>query len=301
MLKGIPKNFFLIVLLSLIGCARQNPRLLIINADDVGMSSEVNNATIDGVEAGVISSASVMVSAPAFKEMVSFIKEHPEISWGVHLTLTSEWSNYRWGPISNKEEVKSLIDEEGFFWRTSSLVSRHVVTTEAEQELRNQIQHALDLGIPVSHLDSHMYSLFGRPDLFKLYLKLSTEFEIPVLLFNKSSLTHLEERISSRSWQQTIKDSKFPIINFYDGKNYTVSPRSKEAYLSKLLAVLPAGVSLVALHPAKNSKRLTKIFRDAHRRVFDARIVRSAKVKKLLSKEKITLTNWNYIHAAHVD
>src|SRR6185295_2307480 len=98
-------------------------RLLVIHADDFGMSHSVNRATIEAFENNWITSSSVMVTCPWFPEMVSFARRRPEVCLGVHFTLNSEWTTFRWGPVSRPETVRTLLDEDGYL----PLLETHVI------------------------------------------------------------------------------------------------------------------------------------------------------------------------------
>jgi len=131
-------------------------RLLVIHADDFGMNHSVNRAISEALEKGWVTSASIMVPCPWFPEVVRFAATHPQMDLGVHQTLDSEWHDFRWGPVSPRDKVPSLLDDDGYFPPDRDDVARNAEPAEVESELRAQIDRALKMGIHVTHLDSHM-------------------------------------------------------------------------------------------------------------------------------------------------
>ncbi len=115
--------------------------ILIIHADDVGMCRSVNMATFSAFEVGMIKCGSIMVPCPWFQEVAAYCRENPDADLGIHLTLTSEWKYYRWGPVASKDKVPSLIDEEGFLWRSSQQVQENAKAEEVEFAIVQSINH----------------------------------------------------------------------------------------------------------------------------------------------------------------
>jgi len=160
----------------------KNAKLLIIHADDAGVSHSENMATIAAFENKSITSASVMASCPWFPEIAEYAKKHSDLDFGIHITLTSEWKNYKWDAVLPSNIVPSLIDKNKYFYPSEADVSKHANPNEVEKEARAQIKRAILFGINPTHLDSHMGSIFQTPNLFKVYLKLGREFKLPVFI-----------------------------------------------------------------------------------------------------------------------
>src|SRR5438477_9497215 len=154
-------------------------KLLIVHADDVGVTHSVNAATITALDTGLVNSASIMVPCPWFPEIADYAKSHAHVDFGLHLTLTSERVYYRWGPVVSKDMVPSLVDENGYFhhdWTPSTKINPQ----EVELELRAQIDRAYAMGIHPSHLDSHQYRLISSgKDLFEVFLRVAHAYKLP--------------------------------------------------------------------------------------------------------------------------
>jgi chitin disaccharide deacetylase len=172
-----------------LGFAR-DAKLVIIHADDVGMTHSVNAATIKSLDTGLVNSASIMVPCPWFPEIADYAKSHPDIDFGLHLTLTSERVYYRWGPVARKNSVPSLIDASGYFfhdWSPETLPSAHpairIDPQDAKRELHAQIDRAYAMGIRPTHLDSHQYRLIiNGKDLFNVFLQVAHSYKLPMFV-----------------------------------------------------------------------------------------------------------------------
>ena len=171
-----------ILLIPFTAATQPKDKLLIIHADDAGVSHSTNAAIIAAFEKKVITSAAMMVPCPWFPEIAAYAKAHPELDWGIHITLTAEWKNYKWGGVSSSNEIPSLLDKDGYFYASVEEFTKHAKPEEVKKEVRAQIRKAMAAGIKLSHLDTHMGSLFGSPEMVKIYQELGKEFNLPVMI-----------------------------------------------------------------------------------------------------------------------
>ena len=161
-------------------------RVVVIHCDDIGMCHASNEGAFEALAEGPASCGSVMVPCPWFREAADHARAHPELDLGVHLTLNAEWEGYRWPPVAGAARVPSLVDEQGCLPRTSAEVASNAKPEDVESELRAQIDCALEAGIDVTHLDSHMGTVFFPP-FGEIYARLADEYKLPVFAVHPSS------------------------------------------------------------------------------------------------------------------
>ncbi|WKN30389.1 polysaccharide deacetylase family protein [Porifericola rhodea] len=157
-------------------------KLLIMHVDDAGMSYDSNQGAIQAMEKGIANSVSIMMPCPWAASFVKYVKNNPATDAGLHLTLTSEWKDYRWHPLCGIPQVPGLVDEEGAMWHTVEQVAQHASPDEVEQEIRQQVERALRLGYRPTHLDSHMGTLFATEEFLQRYIRVGVAYDIPVML-----------------------------------------------------------------------------------------------------------------------
>ena len=277
-------------------------RYVIIHADDAGMSHSVNLATIEAMEKGCVSSASIMVPCPWFPEIAAYSKEHPEKDFGLHLTLNSEWKIYRWGPVSPREKVPGLVDKDGFLHRDVAAVVANATANEVEIELRAQIERARQFGVPFTHLDTHMGALVSRPDFVDVYVKLGIEFNVPVLFVRdaqKSDLTlKAYPALAERAAELTLAldARRLPMLDslapFYGGETHEMR---KESYL-KVLRELKPGVTEIIIHCGIDNAELKAITNSSANRDSDRRIFTEADVMDEIKRLGIEVISWKQFH-----
>jgi predicted glycoside hydrolase/deacetylase ChbG (UPF0249 family) len=150
---------------------------LVIRTDDAGMSHSVNMALERLIATGLPISVSVMFPTPWYQETVEILKRHPEVSVGIHLTLNSEWKNYRWGPVLGRTAVPSLVDADGYFFPSSAdLYQNNPDLREVEKELRAQIERARQSGLKIDYVDYHMGTVLRKPEFRDIAERLAKEF-----------------------------------------------------------------------------------------------------------------------------
>ncbi|MBK6336360.1 MAG: polysaccharide deacetylase family protein [Betaproteobacteria bacterium] len=156
-------------------------RVVIVHVDDVGMCHGANVAFLELARSGGVTCGSVMVPCPWFREIADAAAADRTLDLGVHLTLTSEWPHYRWGPLTTVSRASGLVDEQGYFPRNCLELRPRLVVEAAEVEFRAQIDRALAAGIDVTHLDTHMGAAVV-PELVDVYVRLGREYRLPVVL-----------------------------------------------------------------------------------------------------------------------
>ncbi|NQV42502.1 MAG: ChbG/HpnK family deacetylase [Candidatus Marinimicrobia bacterium] len=173
------KNIVLILgVLTLITCSvRQENIRYLIRLDDMGMCHSVNMAIEQVAETGMPFSTSVMFACPWYEEAVEILKQHPQVSVGIHLTLNAEWAGYRWGPILGPEAVPSLVDSVGtFFPSRTKLFENDPDVGEITRELRAQIERAINTGLKIDYVDYHMGAAVQTLELRQIVESLAAEY-----------------------------------------------------------------------------------------------------------------------------
>ena len=162
--------------------------MLIIHADDAGMSHSVNVATIEAMEKGIVTSASILVPCPWLGEFAAYARKHPERDFGVHLTLTSEFDVYRWGPVAPARPGGEPGRRQGLpLARQRAGRSARQVERSRDRVAGADRACARHFGVPLSHLDTHMGTLLSRPDLLELYVNLGIEYQLPIMFTRQAN------------------------------------------------------------------------------------------------------------------
>ena len=289
-------------------------RYLIINADDFGMCRGANLAVMELLKnpKSALTSSTIMTPCAWAPEACRFAAENPQLAIGVHLTLTSEWGNYRWAPV-NTQNTDSLRDEEGFMWRESDQVEEHVDIDEVEGEIRAQIERAKKLGlVNPSHLDNHMGSLYGietgRFELLQLTLSLAGEYGLPFRMPGNVTDDMLGNSMLDINVDKSVIEMVFgKIVDFAKANNVAIpdylipnewgGPQDKSyenfrEYLYDLYANIPNGITETYLHPSLETDDLKGTTGAWERRVWEYKIMNDPQTKQHIEAHGIKLINY---------
>lgn len=272
-------------------------KVLMLHADDAGMSPEANEAIIEILKNGHIQSAAVMAPCPSFEDFIDWAKANPSVDVGMHLTHTSEWKTYRWGPVSDPEKVPGLIDPDGMFWHEVPGVVQHASAEEVEIEIRAQIDAAIALGWNPTHMDTHMGTLYGSPDYVAVFTKVAEEYGIPANIINLSN-PEVVDRFRQIGYPITdevialAKNYKLPKLD-----NFTSVPKGKtyeevRENFFQLVKSLDAGLTEIIFHPSTETENVKTITNSWQQRVWEAQLFTDPIVKKFFEDEGIEFTNW---------
>lgn len=272
-------------------------KVLLLHADDAGMSPEANEAIAKYLEEGHIQSAAVMAPCPSAEDFIEWAKAQPSADIGMHLTHTSEWKTYRWGPVADLLKVPGLIDQEGKLWPEVPDVVQHASAEEVEIEIRAQIEKAIALGWNPTHIDTHMGTLYGSPKYVEVFIKVAEEYNIPanIIDFSDTLVVEYYRKAGYPITKEVIAmaaEYKLPKLD-----NFTSVPKGstyeevRENFF-QLVNSLNAGLTEIIFHPSTETENIKTITNSWQQRVWEAQLFADPEVKKFFTDEGIVLTDW---------
>jgi predicted glycoside hydrolase/deacetylase ChbG (UPF0249 family) len=286
-------------------------KVLILHVDDVGMSYDSNEGAITAMTKGVATSCSVMMPCSWVPAYIHYWKEHPKTDAGLHLTLTSEWKEYRWGPLMGKAAVPGLVDSEGDLWPTVEDVVKHASADEVYNEIKAQLDRARTMGFEPTHLDSHMGTLFGSPAFMQKYVQLGIENRIPVMmpaghatLITAQMHMPADEMDQIRAVGKMLWNAGLPVLDDLHNETYNWDvpadakndDKKLQAWKTKkyvdALKTLKAGVTMMIMHCTAPTEVFVHISDSGPVRKGDLLVMTDPTFKKALQDEHIILTTW---------
>jgi len=308
-------------------------KVLILHVDDAGMSHESDEGVEMAIGQGVSTSTSVMMPCPWVPEIIKYIKEHPTTDAGLHLTLTSEWDNYRWGPLAGKAAVPGLVDQQGDLYHSVEAVYFHATPDEIDKEIRAQLDRAQSMGFKPTHLDSHMGTLFAKEGFLQKYLQLGIEKQIPVMFPGGDDLFYRSEakaaKIAELKSQGKYKEGMdipedpalgkakeigemlwkngLPVLDdlhnsSYDWNMPDVDNKSDaeiqkwytDHYIESFGRLSP-GLTMVIMHCTMPSANFKYICKEGNKRKGDLLAMMDPRLKEYLQKNGFILTTWREV------
>jgi predicted glycoside hydrolase/deacetylase ChbG (UPF0249 family) len=270
--------------------------VILPHVDDVGMSHPSNQGAIESVERGIATSWSVMMPCSWVSEIGEYLRAHPDVDSGLHLTLTAEWRHYRWGPLSGAASVPGLVDDEGCLWRSVPQVVQHASAEEVDREIRAQVARAQRMGLPITHLDSHMGTLFARPDYFERYVRLGIELGIPILIPSGRGVytrrEHQEEARQLAPFVAQVWNGGLPVIDDVHTSSGDWPADQKTERLVELLKTLRPGITEIIFHASKPTDEFPLITSSSESRRGDLQALTDPRVRDVLRERGIQLTTW---------
>lgn len=282
-------------------------KVFVLHIDDAGMSYEANRGTIRATEEGIANSTSVMMPCSWVPQFMTYVKQHPTLDAGVHLTLTSEWDNYRWSPLAGKATVPGLHDGQGAFWHSVAQVVEHASADEVEAEMRVQIARFRAFGVEPTHLDSHMGTLF-QPKFLERYVKVGISERIPIL-FPGGHATLIKQTTKMEAGQQQLIqvigqqlwNAGLPVFDDLDGTSYGWAPENATVSDTELQKIktdrfidlfnrAQPGLTYIIMHCADATPGFDQISSSGPTRRGDMLAMMDPRLKQYIQQQGIILT-----------
>jgi chitin disaccharide deacetylase len=271
-------------------------RLVILHTDDVGMCHASVQAFIDLWEFGGISSGAIMMPCPWAKVAADYCRNHPGVDMGVHATITAEWDSYRWSPLSTLEAVTGLMDADGFMWRSSEETQTNATPEAVEAELQLQVRKALEWGVDVTHVDTHMGTVI-HPKYIQTYIQVAIQARVPVMLPRNDSTGFVHMGMDPESADgfaaliAQLEEQGLPLV---DGLAMMPldQPVGQMEIAKKMLRELPAGVTHFLFHPSIDTPELRAIAPDWPSRVANYQTFMSPELKDFIKNEGIQVIGY---------
>lgn len=262
-----------------------NARVLLLNCDDLGMYHAVNVGVIEAIEQGIATSCSLMPPCPWAGHALALLRQRPEIPCGVHLTLVNDTAHYRWGPLSDRGGVPSLVDASGRFLSGSdrSTLLARARLDEVEREFRAQLREVLDGGVSPTHLDWHCLADGGREDIFELTVALAEEHGLAVRVWGEPAR------------RAALKRGR-PVVDHPFLDSFSLALDGKLEHFAALLRALPSGLTEWAVHPGLVSEEARAADPDGWRvRATDHAFLTSPAARDIVREEGVTLIDYRDI------
>lgn len=272
--------------------------VVITHIDDMAMSHASNVASFECLDFGIAKCGSLITVSGWLMDAVSMYQQKKGYDVGVHLSLTSEYNTFRWRPLSTVDPKSGLFDSEGYLWKTTEEVVIKGKPEAAEQEMRAQIDIALNNGFDVTHIDCHMGTVI-TPPFIQSYLNLAKEYNIPAFVpkVSKDDLINLgfgQLEPFYRKWMKKLEEENYPMVDHFIGGPLEPTKDRLKMY-KKMFKSLKPGLTHFLFHPAKESEELTALGHTPTERNQDYETFTSQEFKEFIESLDIHLIGYKEI------
>lgn len=278
-----------------------NDRLVILHMDDVGMCQAAVQAYIDLWQAGTISSGAIMMPCPWAAAAAQYCRTRPGVDMGVHTTITAEWETYRWAPLSTRDRDSGLMDADGFFPRTVEEIQASGKPEAVYEELRLQVQRALDWGVDVTHIDTHMGAV-ASASFVPVYLRVAGEFKVPCMLPRPGALARNHDKavpmpsLGLEFISAQLEEGGLPMVDgLFDLP--LDDPENQLDLFKRLVEQLPAGITHFLMHPSADTPELRAIAPDWPSRVANYDLFMQQDIRSILKEAGVQLIGYRDLKA----
>lgn len=260
---------------------KDDDRVVILHADDIGMCQSSITAFEELHQFGLVKSGAVMVPCSWFPAVIDFTQRYRDADLGVHLTITSEWSRYRWGPISTRNPNSGMIDEEGYFYRTAEDVQKNGKVDAVTREIEAQIVRAFESGWQPTHADTHMGAV-AHIKFMKMYIQLAIKYNVPPMMLRLDEEgwrninatnrgANLDEIAVQTATQlvQSLEAMGVPLLDSITGLPLDADPANRLEDAKAALDKVQPGITHFVIHPSVDTPELRAIAPDWACRVAD--------------------------------
>lgn len=282
----------------------EKDRLLIVNADDYGLCHSTNTGIQQLLLEGAVSSATIMMPCGWAREAALWSAGHPQADVGIHLTFTSEWDSYKWGPVNRNGMSASLVTNEGYFPKDSAAFERQADPDQVKVEMIAQIEMALSLGMKPTHADNHMGSLYGLatgrnflPQVLEVCAQYGLPFRLPRHLQQDNGAVAPPELQEQAKQLASLADSMgVVILDYLAGLPFSL--QAGETYgslkeeMKRLLQGLRPGVTEIIIHPSLVTDELRAFHGQPEKRGMEMELFRDDDIRRTLQEENIRLIRW---------
>jgi chitin disaccharide deacetylase len=277
----------------------KHARFLVIEAEDLGMAHSIDKASFNALEKGWATAAGVLVPGPWFPEVARWSINHPKADLGVRLDLNSDWSSYRWRPVSSLQNGSGLADSGGYLPSSQLAVALRATESEVETEERAQIELAKKAGLPITHLDNHMRTLIATPAMFQTYWRMGQQYDLPIVL--PRDLVRERGSTAGTEGKQKFGGIEIDLSKVLIDRELEIMPGlSQKDWLGAYEATLkslPPGFYLLSVHLGFDDDELEAMTWDhpnwgARWRQNDYNVISSPEFHDFLEKQGFILVGW---------